>query len=690
MEGSAPREIRLKAPTQNPLTGNALKEEVSSFDVALLVSELSPRIGGARVNNIYQIEPKILLLKLRQPNQPHIHMLIEAGKRLNITSYLHEKPKRPSAFCMALRKHLRNGVIQEIKQHEFERIVTIQVTTKEGEFQIVAELFGHGNIILVSPEHKILQALTYRRMKDRNILRGETFQHAPTIGKNPLELCRQDFDKMTNLGEPIVARGLTKFLSIGGQYAEEILLRGNVNKDTQCDRLSEGEIDRVFHQLQELLTSIKTGAVEPCVVVDAEGQWIDATPLPLEKYAAFRCKRYETLNKALDEYYAQIALRESAGEISKEAESQIAEQQRVLNRQQSALKRSEEEIERNRTIGDLIYTHFSPLQFLLEKVMKAKKEGKSWKQIISDIRKENEAELAPAIRLDPLSQEGLLLNVTMEGLTFPLNLRHSAQENAAHYYAKAKKAEKKLRGAEEAMQKTRTKIEQLGKQHVEQLRERPRQPPKRRTKAWYEKFRWFYSSDGVLVIGGRDATTNEIIIKRHTEPHDVVFHADIQGAPFVLIKTDGKKPPEQTMREAAEFAASYSKAWRDSLGAVDVYWVLPEQVSKTPPAGQYLKKGAFMISGPKSYLRNVSLQVAIGIKQEDEHAMVIGGPVEAIAKQSEVYVLLVPGREQSGSLAKRVKDVLAKRASEDLRKLIRDTSLEEIQRAIPLGRGSLK
>ena len=109
-----------------------LKEEVTSFDVALLVSELNPSIKNARVNNIYQIKPKILLLRLRKPQQPHIHLLIESGRRLNITSYIHERPKNPPAFCMALRKYLKNGVIQGIKQHEFERIVTIQVTTGAG------------------------------------------------------------------------------------------------------------------------------------------------------------------------------------------------------------------------------------------------------------------------------------------------------------------------------------------------------------------------------------------------------------------------------------------------------------------------------------------------------------------------------------------------------------------------------
>ncbi len=667
-----------------------LKEELTSFDLALLISELNQRIKGARINNIYQLNPKTLLLKLRKPRQPRIHLLIEAGKRLNTTSYIHEKPKRPPAFCMALRKHLRNGVIEEIRQHEFERIATIQVSAGEGGFRLVSELFGDGNVILVNPENRILHALTYRRMRDRNVLRGEVFQHAPPIGRNPLNLSRQDFNEIRELGQLEIVRGLTRFLSIGGLYSEEILLRAEIDKNTQCKELTEQEIDRIFDQLQELLSAIKTGNVEPCVVVDEEGRWIDVAPFPLKKYASLKCKTYDTLNQALDEYYERKKSKERAVEVSKEAERQVAEQKRVLQRQKRSLKKSKNDIERNRKIGDLIYTHLNALQFLLRKVVSEKKKGKTWKEIVSGIKKEKEAGSVPAVYFDSLRPEGLILNVTVEDLTFPLNLRHSIQETAAYYYTKAKKAEKKLKGIKKAIGETKTKIEELRRQQIEQVREKRRRLPRRRKRAWYEKFRWFHSSDGFLVIGGRDATTNEILIKRHMEPKDMVFHADIHGAPFVLIKTEGKEPPEQTMKESAQLAASYSRAWTEMLSSASVYWVSPEQVSKTPPSGQYLEKGAFMISGSKNYIRNVSLQVAIGIEARDGHLMVIGGPVAAIAKQAEVYVKLVPGRQKSATLAKRIREVWAKRVPEELRRQILRLRLERIQRFIPLGRGTLK
>lgn len=663
---------------------------MTSFDVAALTPELNQAVRGSRINNIYQVPPVTLLLKLRQPNQPPLSLLIEAGKRLHLTSYALKKPKKPPAFCMALRKYLKNGKIAGIEQHEFERIVTIRVTTREGEFQLVSELFGEGNIILLSPQNKILHALAYRRMRDRNVLRGETFQHAPPSGRNPLTLTRQDFSEMKHLGQLETVRALTRFLSIGGLYAEEILLRAQVEKGVPCEALTEKEMDAIFGQLRQFLSVIKAGNIKPCVVINGKGEWVDVVPVPLKKYANFRKKTYGTFNEALDEYYTEAAVKERVVKVAGEVERELAKQRRILRSQQKALKDARERIEQNRRIGDAIFSHLGELQLLFQKIMNEKREGKPWEQIVSDTEKEREAGRVPAIYFHSLEPQRSILHVSVENLVFPLNLRRSIQANAANYYTKAKKAERKLRGIEKAMRETQTRIQELQQAWVKETEEVREPPIKRRKKAWYEKFRWFYSSDGFLVIGGRDATTNEILIKKHMEPHDVVFHADIHGAPFVLIKTKGKTPPEQTIKESAQFAASYSRGWREGLGAVSVYWVSAQQVSKRPPPGQRLGKGAFMIHGSKNYVRNVPLRVAIGIETKGEHLIIVGGPVEAMSKQTGTYVEIIPGDQSAGRLAKQIRRLLAGKAPKALRKRILKIPLDEIQRFVPPGRGAVK
>ncbi|RLI42797.1 hypothetical protein DRO69_10020 [Candidatus Bathyarchaeota archaeon] len=527
-------------------------------------------------------------------------------------------------------------------------------------------------------------------MRDRNILRGEIFQHAPSSGKNPLRLSREEFDEITGFGQLEIVRALTRFLSIGGFYAEEVLLRAQVDKNVPCESLTEQDVDRLFVQLRRILSAIVAGEAEPHIVIDDDGSLIDVVPLPLEKYAGFKRKVYKTFNEAVDEYYVAMGVSEKVFDAAEEIKRELERQQRILKKQQKSLEDSKRKMELNRKIGDAIFAHLGELQQLLQRIMDEKREGKPWSQIISQLEKERDAGQVPAIYFHSLEPRRLVLNVSVEGLSFSLNLRHSVQADAAGYYKKAKRAEKKLEGAMKAWRDTEAKISELQQGWIKRVEETGEHPPKRRKRAWYEKFRWFRSSDGFLVIGGRDATSNEVLIKKHMEPQDIVFHADIAGAPFVLIKTEGKTPPEQTMVESAQFAASYSRAWKEMFGAIDVYWVSPRQVSKSPPSGQYLKKGAFMIHGSKNYVRSVPLGVAVGVMMENNQLRVIGGPVEAISKQTSNFVEIVPGKRSSSELAKQIRRLLAKEVPKTLEKRVLEIPLEEIQRFIPSGRGALK
>ena len=666
-----------------------LKDVMTSFDVAAVTHEINTLVEGAHVSKIYQIGTQTLLLKLRKPNMPRIQLLIESRKRIYLTSYVHETPKKPSAFCMSLRKYLDNGVIKAIRQHEFERIAIIDISTRQGDFQLVSELFGGGNIILVDPEGKILQAMTYKRMRDRNILRGEPFQHPPARGKNPLTITLQEFMEIKTLGETETVRALTKVLSISGTYAEEVLLRADVDKKTKCAALTEQELESIFSQLQQLLSVIESGKLDPIIVSDNENVWIDVTPVPLKKHNMFGQKKFERFNSALDEYYTKIGDTERGDEATGDVKIEVARQQRIIQKQEKALENLKEPIIENKTIGDLIYLHFGDLQSLIQKVMEQKRSGKTWEQITAILEEGKKAQKHPDVYFHSLEPANQVLHVSVENKKFSLSIRDSIQASADNYYSRSKKAQKKLKGAEKQLLETRTKIEDA-KNQVSITKANQQPLAKRKKKEWFEKFRWFHSSDGLLVIGGRDATTNEILVKKHMEPQDIIFHAEIVGAPFVLIKTDGKTAPEQTISEAAQLAASYSRAWREMLSVLNVYWVTPEQVSKTPPSGQFLTKGSFMIRGSKNFIRGVPLRVAIGVKIGDEELVVVGGPVEAIASQADAFVEVVPGDQKSSQIAKQIRHQLSTKVSEDMKRSITAIPIEEFQHFIPLGRGKMK
>jgi hypothetical protein len=125
------------------------------------------------------------------------------------------------------------------------------------------------------------------------------------------------------------------------------------------------------------------------------------------------------------------------------------------------------------------------------------------------------------------------------------------------------------------------------------------------------------------------------------------------------------------------------------LSILDVYWIRPEQVSKTSPTGQYLAKGSFIIHGKKNYIRKVPLRIALGALAENGHMRVIGGPPEAIRKQTTVYVELVPGEKTSAELAKRIRNILSEKANSEYRDEVSRTPIEEIQRFIPPGKSNI-
>lgn len=666
-----------------------MRESLSSFDLAVLTIELTNLILGSRVVKIYQINHKTLLLKLRSPRGESMQLLIEAGKRVHLTSYEIERPKRPPSFCMALRKHLENGIIKSISQYDFERMLEIIIGRGGQDYRLIVELFDEGNIILVSPEGKILQALTYRKMRDRNILRGEEFEYPPKRGEDPRSISLEDLGKIRGFGKIEVVRGLTKLLGIGGFYAEEVLARSGVDKNKKCSMLSAEEMVSILEGIRSLVSQVESGNYMPCIFVDEDGNWVDVAPFTLKRYEGLHAIRFETFNRALDEYYAKVSAVSGAREVEEAAKRKITSLERILREQEENLRELKAKADLYQRIGDLIFSHLYEIDSLIARIMSEKKSGKDWDEIAKALIAEKHSSITPSIYFVSIDPKTLSLRVSVEREVFDLNLKMNAQQNAAEYYARAKRARDKIEGVEKAIEQTKMRIESVKAEAMKMVESVSSELRIKRRREWYEKFRWFFSSEGFLVIGGRDASTNEALIKKYMEPHDIVFHADIPGSPFVLVKTLGKNPSERTIVEAAQFTASYSRAWKEQFRAVDVYWVRPEQVSKAPPSGQYLSRGSFMIYGTKNYLRNIPLEIAIGIKRENDCVKVVGGPVSAISKQTNFYVKIIPGKEPSGRLAKEIRDGLARMVPPDEREAALKIPLEEFQAFIPLGQGSI-
>lgn len=683
------------------------KREFASLDVAAVVRELKGQILNSRVSNIYQLDGKTLLFKLHKPENPAFWLLFEAGKRLHLTSYTVKKPVTPPAFCMALRKYLRNSILADIGQYEFERIVVFSFKTGSGNLKLVLEIFGEGNAILIDENSAILHALTYKRMRDRNILRGEKFTFAPPSGKNPRKLSVEEFyEGLKSFGNVEVVRALARYLSIGGFYAEEVLLRTGIDKKQLCASLEDNTIKAIFNALCSMLSQVLEGKLEPHIILNVNGNFLDVAPLKLKRYDGFDANFFTSFNEALDEFYLHAKAFEKAEETSAELEALKREAERlkrIIESQERVLIEAQKEAEHYKQIGDTIYANSNMLQQLLDRFLTDLRSGKSWKEAASQILAEKEAGVKPSVFFESFDSKKLTLNLCIDNLLFSLQLHSKLFDSATKFYEQGKKAKQRLEGAKKALEETRRKLAEVeakirefeAKAAVTAVSEGIEgEIAERRIKGkeWYEKFRWFKTSEGFLVIAGKDAVSNEVLIKKYTEPEDIVFHADIIGAPFTVIKTEGKTPNAQSLKEAAEFAAAHSRGWREGFATIDVYWVKPEQISKTAPSGEYIPHGAFIISGKRNWMRNTPLKIAIGITLNEETSEIkfIAGPVDAVKAKTQNYVVIVPGDASGKELCKQILKRLTEKTPKQIREKIQKTTFEEIRELIPYGKGQLQ
>ncbi|KAJ1913468.1 hypothetical protein IWQ60_009196 [Tieghemiomyces parasiticus] len=125
---------------------------------------------------------------------------------------------------------------------------------------------------------------------------------------------------------------------------------------------------------------------------------------------------------------------------------------------------------------------------------------------------------------------------------------------------------------------------------------------KMRKPYWFERFLWCITSDGHLVLAGRDMQQNELLVQKHLGKDDLYVHADLHGAASVVIKNPGPgEVPPSTLLQAGVMSVCQSKAWEAKI-VTSAWWVRAHQVSKSAPTGEYLTTGSFMIRGRKNFL----------------------------------------------------------------------------------------
>ena len=664
---------------------------MSNVDLYAISHELNQLLKDARVQKAYQPTRDTVIIRFHVPGKGRVDVVFQAGVRVHTTQYPPENPKVPPSFPMLLRKHLKNATVREVRQHNFDRILEIDIQ-KEHDFTLVVELFSQGNIILLDEENQIILPLKHRHLKGRKITSKEKYQYPEERGIHPLDVELNDLEELFRNSDSDIIRTLARS-GLGGMYSEEIILRSGVDKNLPAKDLSEEKIETIYHGMEELFKPLKTFKFQPQIarepiIEDVNGEnnrttevptakvgKEDVLPLDILTYKDFEKEFFDTFNQAADEFYS----RKVGADIKKVQEDvwakEVGKYEKRLRIQEETLEGFRKTVVDSKKKGDLLYAHYSEVQNILEIIHNAR-EKFSWKEIGSKLKKGRKKGLKEAQPIESVDKMGvLLLNLEDERVVVDANL--DIPENAEKYYNKGKKAKRKINGVKIAIKRTKQDLDRVRNKRDLAL-EKVQVPQKRvrRELKWFEKLRWFLSSDGLLVVGGRDAGTNELVAKRYLDNQDIYLHSDIHGAPSVVIKKDEGEIPENTIQEAGFLAASFSSAWSKGYGSQDVYWVHPDQVSKTPQSGEFVTRGAFIIRGTRNYLRGIPLKIAVGIV-DYEGERIMAGPEDAVAKYSENYVVLKPGFTKKEEIARSV-----------LKKIDPDhiLTLEDVIRVLPSGK----
>ncbi len=635
--------------------------ELSSLDLSVLMEELG-HISGGKIQKIYH-EGKDLHISIFVKGRG-TNMLVTGDGKFFTTSHSIKHKERPTGFCMFLRKRLSGQWIEKVYQVGFERIIVIETQ----DYKIHFELFRNGNTIITDRQDKIVSVMSVQVWKDR-VLKAHEIYKMPQGSHDLKAIDKESFMDIAYSSEKNIVSFLARDMSLGGNYAEMVIDEAGLEPKTEISSIDKDRVGEIYERAIGLLVRDRA----PHIILK-EDKYYDFSLFMLPKYNDCKKRNFDTLNKACEEFYiSMMELEEHKVSESKEKKKMGSLKHR-LKMQEGAIKGLNSKIDECNRKAEAIYTNFSTLNSIVSQVNQAGM-SKGWDFVEKKVKEKQ----VPKIRTIDTKHKRINVSLDDELEIYydrPLNV------SAEKYYAKAKKSKDKIPGLLRSIDETRKKMETDSPESKNKKIGIIKRTTKK--KQWYDKFRNFRSSSGMLVLAGKDATTNEILVKKHTAPEDIIFHAEIAGSPFVVVKSGGETIEQATIDEAAQFAAVYSKAWRMKVGFVDVYWARPDQVSKDAPSGEYIQKGSFMVRGKKNWLKP---ELKLSFYLSDD--MVVSAPEIAASRQTNKYVTIVPGYKKSKELAKNIITRIYSLSSKEEHELLKQIPIDEIQKHIPAGTGEI-
>jgi len=651
-------------------------KSMSNVDIYTVSNELNNLLSGARVDKSFQPTKDIVVMRFHVPGTGRIDLVMQCGSRIHTSQYPLENPTTPPTFPMLLRKRIKGAHVESVRQHNFDRVVEIRVK-KDKYYTIIVELFDKANIILLDDENNIILPLKRKHWSSRDISSKKEYLFPEERGINPINATEEEFKDLFKDSESDAVRTLAKN-GLGSLYAEEIIKRANetieIDKNTPNSEITDDQLAGLYNGFKDLFDNLTDENVKPQIVKKDSKE--DVVALDLKKYEDFEKTYYESFNEACDEFYSKKVNADIKNVKESAWNKKVNKFEKRLRLQEETLDNFYKTINDSQHKGEVIYSNYTTIENIINVVNQARSKDYSFKEIGKTLKKAKKEGMPEAQIYESIDKLGVL-TLTIDETSLIIDPKLTIPENAENYYEKAKKAKRKTKGTLIAIENTKKQLENIkAKKDIAMEKiDVPRKRVKKNLK-WYEKLRWFISSDNILVVGGRDANSNENVVKKYLDPNDIYLHADIHGASSTAIKLNGTKLNDNILKESGEFAASFSSAWSLGFSSQDVFWVHPDQVSKTPEAGEFLAKGSFVIRGHRNYIRGARVKLAVGIV-DYEGKRIMAGPIEAVEAHCDNYVVIKPGFTKKEAIAKKI---IGKINEDDL------LTLDDIIRVLPSGK----
>ncbi len=643
--------------------------ELSGIELHYLVNKISPKVSsGYYVSNISSITKNSILLKLHHPAESNI-MLMVSTKGIWFTNKKYRQIEE-NQFVKVLSREIERAKISSVSQPGSERIFFLYFVNRANKVRkLIVEIFGKGNIILCDESMEILWILNPIEVRHRTLRTGSEYVLPPKRGEDVLQISLESMKKIASLqpNNTEVVKWLGNCTSLPRKYLEEILLQSAINTK-YVNLLSDNDIEIIYEKTREITNKIideKNHA--PSVILDKLGLAVDTSPIPMSKEV--NVKKVETYMDGIDQVLSNEILTIGRNLKTEEADRKILELEHDLEEQNKA---KMQVISKSKSLRNLAH-ELMKLSFIGIQDMNDNK--------VNTLLQSNDSKI--------VHENGLTY---LDLFNERLKLESNIPTFSSLLFCRAKELERGSINIDKASEELKSRIERVQNQ-TQKIREKI-QFNMLESKHWYERYRWFVTTDGHLVIGGRDASSNSAVIRKHMTENDIVFHAEIHGSPFFLVKNARNLDSGNFIDETAQATVSFSRAWKDGLSSGDAYWVFPNQVKKGAPTGQYLPKGSFVIEGKRNFYKGVELKLSIGLIQiENNRYTIVCGPSNAIRRRSLVFASLLPGGSDPMNLAKKVKSEFVRVISEfdsDLADYLKKVVLDEFIRMLPSGQSKIE